>query len=276
MPGLLVAERRHHSTSDAGGVNASFGGINNQGEVSGYAETKTRDPKCPSGVALNGTGPQVLDYEAVIWGPGKNEIRELRPLPGDTVGVAFWINDKSQAVGMSGTCANTAIPPFATSAHAVLWENGSVTDLGNLGGTANPAQLAIGNTAYAINNQGQVTGVSALSSTTAHAFLWTWETGMRDLGTLPGDILLGINNRGEVIGNSATSAGPMANPHPFLWKDGVMVDLNTLIPAGSPLLLLTAAAINDRGQITGFGVTSEGDVHAYLATPDPPVTCCGN
>jgi probable HAF family extracellular repeat protein len=259
-----------------GGVNAGYGSINNQGEVAGYAENKTRDPKCPSGVALNGSGPQVLDYEAVIWGPGKNEIRELHPLPGDTVGVAFWINDNGQAVGMSGTCANTQLPGPAASAHAVLWDNGSVTDLGNLGGTANPALLGVGNAALAINNRGQVAGTSALSgNTTHHAFLWTWETGMQDLGILPGDLVsagLGINNRGQVVGNSVSAPGPpTGNPHPFLWQDGVLADLNTLIPAGSPLQLLTAFSINDRGQIAGLGVTSSGVVHAYLATPDPPV-----
>jgi len=255
-----------------GGVNAGYGSINNQGQVAGYAENKTRDPKCPPGVALNGSGPQVLDYEAVIWGPGKNEIRELHPLPGATVGVAFWINDKGQAVGMSGTCANTQLPGPAAGPHAVLWENGSVTDLGNLGGTANPALLGVGNAALAINNLGQVVGTSALSgNTTHHAFLCTFETGMRDLGTLPGDIVsagLGINNRGEVIGNSVSPPGlPTGNPRPFLWKNGVMTDINTLIPANSPLQLLTASAINDRGEITGFGITSSGEVHGFLASP---------
>jgi len=94
---------------------------------------------------------------------------------------------------------------------------------------------------------------------------------MRDRGTLPGDIVsagLGINNRDEVVGNSVSAPGPlMGNPRPFLWRDGVMVDLNTLIPADSPLKLLTASGINDRGQITGSGVTSNGEIHAYLATP---------
>jgi probable HAF family extracellular repeat protein len=255
-----------------GGVNAGYGSINNRGEVAGYAETNTRDPKCPSGVALNGSGPQVLDYEAVIWGPGQGQIRQLSPPPGDTVGVAFWINDNGQAVGMSGTCANTQLPGPAAGPHAVLWENGTVTDLGNLGGTANPALLGVGNAALAINNQGQVVGTSALAgSTTHHAFLWNWETGMQDLGTLPGDLVsagLGINNRGEVIGNSIAPPGlPMGNPRPFLWKNGVMTDLNTFVPANSPLQLLTASAINDLGQITGFGVTSTGEIHAYLASP---------
>jgi len=137
-----------------GGTNAEVGAINNRGELAGVAETATRDPKCPAGVAPGGTGPQVLDYEAVIWGPAKGEIHELPPLAGDTVGYALWINDNGQAVGMSGTCANTQLPPLAAGAHAVLWENGVAIDLGNLGGTANPALLGVGNAAFSINNHG--------------------------------------------------------------------------------------------------------------------------
>ena len=173
-----------------GGNNGAAGPVNSRGEVVGLAENSTRDPECPSTLRVNGTGPQVLDFEAVVWGPGQGQIRELSPLPGDTVGMSLGINNKSQVVGMSGSCANTIIPPFVAAPHAVLWEaDGSVHDLGNLGGTANPALLGVGNAALAINNRGQVAGVSALpGNQTNHAFLWSRETGMRDLGTLPGDV----------------------------------------------------------------------------------------
>src|SRR5207248_9739001 len=67
-----------------GGVNGTVGDvINNRGEAPGIAENSTRDPECPLTPALNGTGPQVLDFEAVIWGPKPGQIRELPPLPGD-------------------------------------------------------------------------------------------------------------------------------------------------------------------------------------------------
>jgi hypothetical protein len=46
-----------------------------------------------------------------------------------------------------------------------------------------------------------------------------------------------------------------------------MTDLNTLIPSNSPLYLLFADDINSRGEITGFGVNSAGDIHAFLAKP---------
>ena len=57
------------------------------------------------------------------------------------------------------------------------------------------------------------------------------------------------------------------NPRAFLRKNGVLTDLNTLIPADSPLYLLFAHGINSRGEIVGFGVDGAGDVHAFLATP---------
>ena len=269
-----------------GGTNGGYGQINNRGEVSGYAENSTRDLE-GCAVALNGTGPQVLDFEPVIWGPRPHEIRELPRLPGDTVGVAFWINDNGQAVGMSGLCRNTVIPGPSAAPHAVLWDSdGSVHDLGNLGGTSNPAVLGAGNAAFVINNLSQVAGVSALPESKStgcpgvpvnpacfpfHPFLWTGETGMHDLGVLPGDLVgagLGMNNLGEVVGPSISAPGAATgNPTAFLWRNGVMTDLNTLVPADSPLYLLIAYGINDAGQIAGFGVnTTTGDVHGFLAT----------
>jgi probable HAF family extracellular repeat protein len=52
-----------------------------------------------------------------------------------------------------------------------------------------------------------------------------------------------------------------------LWQDNVMADLNTLVPADSPLYLVLAFQINDAGEIVGLGVTSAGQSHAFLATP---------
>ncbi len=252
-----------------GGNNGTVGNINSGGEVAGIAENSTRDPECPPGVSVDGTGPQVLDFQAVVWAPKQGQIRVLRPLPGDTVGMALWINDLGQAVGASGSCANTLLPPLAGGPHAVLWErDGSVHDLGNLGGGTGNALAVLGNVALAINNQAQVVGASPPpGDTTVHAFLWNKSTGMRDLGTLPGDVSSGgqgINDSGTVVG---LSIDPSGNPRAFVWQNGVMTDLNTIIPDGFPLYLLDAVAINNRGEIVGFGATSTGDLHAFLATP---------
>jgi len=46
-----------------------------------------------------------------------------------------------------------------------------------------------------------------------------------------------------------------------------MIDLNTLIPNNSSLLLLDASYINDRGEIAGHGLTLNGENHAFLLIP---------
>jgi probable HAF family extracellular repeat protein len=78
---------------------------------------------------------------------------------------------------------------------------------------------------------------------------------MTDLGTLPGDVSSlgeGINSKGQVVGTSIDIDG---NERAIIWENGVMTDLNTLIPADSPLFLIEASGTNNsRGQIAGFAL----------------------
>jgi len=246
-----------------GGKNSWALWVNKLGQIIGYSENGTPDQSC-----LTATPFQVIQFEAVIWEPN-GTIRELPPLQGDTVAFGFGINDEGQAVGSSGLCSNTALPPFIAgpqAAHAVLWEkDGSARDLGSL---VSGAAISIPG---GINNNGEVAGGTQSSGGAPHAFLWTEETGMQDLGTLPGDFLSAapcchtINNKGQVVGFSIP--GPLGS-RAFLWENGVMTDLNTLIPADSPWYLLQASSINDAGEIVGFAVnTNMFEVHAFLASP---------
>lgn len=259
-----------------GGNNGTVSPPNRYGQIPGIAETSVADPSCPGTPAANGTGPQVLEFEPVIWDAKGGSVRAL-PLPsGDTVGMAFWVNDRGQAVGSTGTCANTIVPPFAVGPRAVMWDaDGSVHDLGNLGGTANPSVLGAGNVAFAINNAEQVTGVSVMpDEVNTHAFLWTAATGIRDLGTLSGDNIsagLGMNNVGDVVGASIAGPDPLSGvPKAVVWHNGVITDLNTVVPADTSLFLLTAFMINDSGLVAGFGLDlNTFEVHGFLASPIP-------
>jgi probable HAF family extracellular repeat protein len=239
-----------------GGNNGFATGVNNRGQVVGWAENTIHDPTC--------NAPQVLQFRAVVWDTRRDHLHELHPLPGDTVSAATAINDRGQVVGISGICAN-AVGGFS-AAHAVLWENGTPTDLGNIGGAA-------WNTPMAINHRGEVVGFANLpdgdpGAFNAHAFLWTEGDGMRDLGTLPGDALsqaLGINGRGQVVGLSCTAG--FGNCRAFLWEDGVMTDLKALTQ-GYAGHFIFANDINDAGVITGQALDPEtGDAVAFLATP---------
>ena len=240
-----------------GGNNGAANAVSNRGVVAGFAENSTPDPGCPP--------PQLFRFEPVIW--VKGVIHRQPTVGGDPEGVAYEINDNGEVVGASGTCT-TFNPNFLNNllaVHALLWENGKATDLGNLGG---PSGQAGGNAAYSVNNRGEVVGGSDLpGDTTFHAFLWTRKTGMQDLGTLSGDVAsngISINDAGLVVGVSLDAS---FNPRAFLWEKGVMTDLNTLIAEDSPLYLLTGCSINSRGEITGLGLTSTGEIHTYLATP---------
>jgi probable HAF family extracellular repeat protein len=238
-----------------GGNNNGALGVNKLGQIVGGAETANQDPNC--------VPPQVLDVGAVVWGPQPGQIEALPTFPGDSSAVALAINDQGQVVGTSGQCQG---PPSGLAfQHAVLWQHGTVTNLGSLGG-------AMFNAANGINNRGQVVGQSDLPGETAtHAFLW--QNGvMTDLRTLPGDsnsVAFDINDKGQVVGNSCDVN---FNCRPFLWEDGVMTDLNTLIPPNSPLHLTFGAGINDRGEIAGSAcVVSNGactnELPAFLAIP---------
>lgn len=239
-----------------GGVNGIAMSENNLGQIAGWAENATHDQTC--------VAPQVLDFEAVIWGPNPGETHALSPLRGDKASAALAINNLGQAVGGSGICAFPSGPSI--SRHAVLWTHGIAQDLGGFGGRFN-------NLASGINDNGQIVGLSDLpGDTTSHAFLWSKQQGLHDLGTLPGDNFSnasGINNDGLVVGTSCDAAG---NCRGFFWLDGTMIDLNALLARTTSLQIVNINDLNDFGQIVGGAFDPKtGRAPAFIASPSVAV-----
>lgn len=239
-----------------GGYDGYAAGANNLGQIVGWAENTVQDPTC--------VAPQVEQFEAVVWGPD-NTVHQLPPYPGDSDGAATAINNRQQVVGISGTC-DVAVGAFS-AAHALLWQNGTPINLGSLGGVA-------WNTPAAINDLGEVVGFSDLPGDQSgapnfHAFLWTAQGGMQDLGTLPGDVYseaLDINSHGQIVGLSCSAN--FATCRAFIDENGVMTDMNTLIPPDLPLYLVSAGSITDAGEITGQASDqSAGTTPAFRAIP---------
>jgi probable HAF family extracellular repeat protein len=130
-------------------------------------------------------------------------------------------------------------------------------DLGTLPGGSS----SIGN---AINQSGEVAGLSSISVGNSHAFLYSHGY-LQDLGTLPGladSFGEGINDAGDVVGYSAN----LFDQHAFLYRHGTMHALESMIPEGSGWVLQIARAINNDGQITGTGIYN-GATRAFLLTP---------
>jgi probable HAF family extracellular repeat protein len=118
--------------------------------------------------------------------------------------------------------------------------------------------------AIAVNEAGQIVGMSSTASATTHAVLWSPSLVIQDLGTLGGSrsTAVDINDAGQVIGTSLT-AGDAAT-HAFRWSSGTgMQDLNSLVGAN----ITDVVAINDAGQIVGTYTAPGGQSHAFRYTP---------
>ena len=148
----------------------------------------------------------------------------------------------------------------------VVWENNTPIPLPDLG-------VEGFSLAWAVNDQGQIVGeVLRPDGATDYAVLW--QNGeITNLGTLPGDfgsLASGISSDGKVVVGS-TWDSEFNWSHAFIYQNGVMTDLNTLLPASSNLYATMANKINDRGQISGMATVisgpETGNIHAFLATP---------
>jgi probable HAF family extracellular repeat protein len=243
-----------------GGDNGFATGANNLGQVVGWAENDVHDPTCVS--------PQVLQFRPAVWALGPpDQIQDLPLIPGDTSGAATAINDNGQIVGISGIC-DQALGRH-TARHAVLWENGGVTDIGNLGANW-------WNTPTAINQHGDVVGFDGdpafVEGDILHAFIWTKDDGIRALRPLRGRVpqhvdseAYGINERRQVVGVSCDAN--FVDCRAVVWDHGVYpTDLNDL-KGDYSARLESAKDINNLGEITGRAIDSTGVRTAYLAVP---------
>ncbi len=210
-------------------LSSNGSGINKKGEITGTASGVATEPPYTS---------------AFLWKEGSVEYVGTL---GGTFSIGYGINDSGMVVGYSH------MPPIGGIHHAFLWDSGTITDLGTLGGSNSRAR--------AVNDRGQVVGYSAIAGDLfSHAFLWD-NGAMQDLGTLYGSShAYGINNKTQVVGSSETAFGYKTA---CVWQEGYIIDLNTVIPAGSGPHLSEARGINDRGQIVAHADAGG----AFLLTP---------
>jgi probable HAF family extracellular repeat protein len=223
-----------------------------------------------SGASEISPGPDFGPHAFVYANGQMNDLGTL----GGGRSTAEAVNTSGQAVGISDTASGAS--------HAFLYTNGVMVDLGSLGGdnadaaAINNAGVVVGGSSLGVNSQeyhayvtngyGGLTDLGTLPGGTRsrgtaindagliagtsngtgfedspHAFLY--ENGMmRDISTLEGEATIGgINNLGQVVGRSGFFG--------FLYTDGQMVDLDTLIDPALGWHVQIATGINDSQQI---------------------------
>jgi len=172
------------------------------------------------GRTANGDGT----YSPFLYSAGT--LTKLGYLGAGNDATAFDVNDAGQVVGIS----NTSAGPDARY-HPFLYGDGRLQDLGTFNDTGY-------GTAGAINNAGRVAGNSDGWGGVAHAFIY--ENGA----------LTGMNEQGTFVGTAGT---PDFSILGYIYRDKVLVDLNTLIDPALGLHIERATAINDSGQIAAYG-----------------------
>jgi probable HAF family extracellular repeat protein len=218
-----------------GGAYSQASGINSSGTVVGWSQI--------SAGALHG-----FSYSSGL-------MTDLGTLPGGSYSEAYGINDSGTIVGIGDGSAG--------SQRAFSYSAGVMTDLGTLGGAYSQA--------YAINSGGTIVGYSYTSGNLFwHAFSYVGGL-MTDLGTLGGSFSQAnaLNSSGTIVGYSYTS-GNIAPPHAFSYNGGVMIDLAPYLTSIGITGESRATAINDNGDIVGWGEAADGYVHAFaLLVPEP-------
>jgi probable HAF family extracellular repeat protein len=197
-------------------------GINANGDVVGWSN------------GSNGTRAFVYrDLDGVVALPG---------LPNRPRTLARDINDVGDIVG-NANAGGTDL------GHAVLWSDGSVTDLGTLGNGPYSEALAI-------NNVGQIVGISS-----QHGFLFTPGSGLRDL-TPESDqgAATDINDAGQITGYKTALGGY----HAFRWHAEQFLDLGVLAGFADSF----GYAINGIGQVAGHSGTASGNSERFVRFTD--------
>lgn len=245
-----------------GGVSSTALGINNAGQVVGYA-TATDNTPYPaiwqagviSKLATRGGAALKVNSKGIAAGNGisTDGLRLNATLYIDeqaidlgTFGGTFsnvnGINDNAQVIGYART--------LDEKDHAFLIDETGIMDLGTFGGQYSYA--------YGINNSGQVVGSAYNADGISRCFLFNGSN-LTDIGTLGGKVCIAwaINDAGQVTGNASTAnSGPA---HAFIYENGVMRDLGTLGGSAS-----VGLAINQNGQVVGYARTARNDIHAFI------------
>ena len=283
---VIYHDRRISPLWNGGSLLSYAKAINDSGQVVGYVSTAPDK---------NGK-PKEIKQDGFIWQGGQR--RELSLLPSYRSSKAFDVNNQGTVTGSS----KHAQPDGSVLEHAVLWDGETATLLGSLPGYPESRAVAINNRGQVLGRaiyskmgevlkaaQQKFAGPSGQSQ--LDDLQKVLDVVLGEINALPKDesiirqqsffwdegrikeidgLALEINDQGQVVGWSGcdfSGKGPARDAYAFLWQDGQLFDLNTLIPPDTGWTLGRANGINNHGQIVGSGAHNAMR-RAFLLTPE--------
>jgi probable HAF family extracellular repeat protein len=262
-----------HGTMGDVGVTGHAYAVNERGTVVGSMDT--------------------ADGQSHAFAAGADTVRDLGTL-GGTLSVARAVNERGDVVGEATTTGGEL--------HAFLYRGGSMSDLfpgaagssfasginarGDIVGSDGHAWLyeggrlthlttpetSFGSIALDVNERGEVVGSAAdVRGLFSEAFVYARGT-LTPLGRhgFHSSSAAAINNSGEIVGDLSQDAPGPHTRHGFVYRDGVLCDLNTLVAPASEWEIESASDVNERGEIAAVGTAQSGAGlrrHALLLVP---------
>ena len=237
-----------------------------QGRQRGFIWTLSQGLQILPSLGGNLTAAFGINDHSVVVGQSSNASGQDRPFIWHAV---TGIRDLGTLGGSYGVARRIAVNGdvvgWSAGPHgqrACIWRENEIIDLGAIFGSRRYFGMDINESGFAV-------GYSEGGSPYFRAFGWTQESGMFDLGSLGATYAYanGVNNRNEVVGTSANNLGVQ---EAFLFKDGEMFSLNSLLQdRSSPWFVTGAYKINDQSSIAAVGINSlSGERRALLLSYD--------
>jgi probable HAF family extracellular repeat protein len=255
-------------------VNGIATGINNNGQIVGGTTTKSNSMHAflySSGVlqdlgTLGGSFSKAwgINDSGSIVGQAEGSDGASRPFlyDGNTMAALTPQPGRALAISSNGKVTGSFSP--GTGGSDVFLYDGALTNLGSLPGASSDSGAGL-----AINGNGDIVGEAAVSNDgQTHAFIYS-QGKMTDLGALglTNAGATGINDLGQVVGFAYGNT-----LIPFIYSNGTMTDLRSVIDPSLGLSFESIADINDNGQILAQVMDQGGNVDAAVLTPVPEPT----
>jgi len=223
----------------------------------------------PSGKIVGQFFSADFSVERAVFWPNSNVAPVYLPQLSDELPLsgAFSINPSGKILG-------DACDANFVECHATFWASSASTPvaLASPGGDFIYTDILL--PCHAINGAGNMVGFARNADFSAQrAVFWASSSSpaviLKTSGEFTNAVATGVSDNGQIVGSGFND--DFSKERPFLWPSATSqgIDLTTFFPPGSnwDLDSMFAVTVNNRGEIVGSGLFTDGTVHNFVLIP---------